>query len=359
MQNIIKSNRGSVAPFFRSFSFFISFSFLLSSCRGPSLKVGETLNTPKGYELPTVQQLIESGSNRRARFSPDGTRIIFIGSERIRHKQPQVYEFDLKTKMERRVTFQDGEIIDVAYASPDEILYSSTTDEIKENPDFIKLALKQKGEEKKLNGYGEPLPMSEIYTSSIEGRNIQRLTQQSGFDGEIAPGPKHEACFVSMRNNRRQIFTLNTRSKEPGLLNLGPEEFDGPSYSPNNKELIYIRYIEERAEIWRASIRGTDPKSIISDSSLNLEPIWHPNNEDILFVSNRDDIKNFEIYAAKSDGTCIRRLTYNSAIDRSPDVSPDGKKLLFTSNRSGKWQIYITDYNPPPCPTAQLQLESK
>ena len=58
-----------------------------------------------------------------------------------------------------------------------------------------------------------------------------------------------------------------------------------------------------------------------------------PTTAKIAFSSNRDG--NWEIYLMNPDGSQQKRLTQNSARDFSPVWSPDGEQILFVSNRDG------------------------
>jgi len=41
----------------------------------------------------------------------------------------------------------------------------------------------------------------------------------------------------------------------------------------------------------------------------------------------------------------ISKLTENAGRNENPSWSPDGRHLVFSSNRSGKYQLYLVDYD--------------
>lgn len=342
------------------FNLFNSLSvFLLWGCSGGSLKVGESLPAPKNYSPSSSEQLTLTGENYGAHFSSDGKRILFISRNRAKHKQPQVYEYDLNSRKERRITFQDGEIFDVTYGKKtNDIFYSSTTDEIKENPRFIRDALRKMratdpSDTEAKNFYDEILPATEVYTSSPDGRNIRRLTNADGFDGMISSrGSNAELAIVTVRDGKKRLSKLHVLNRTTSPLTATAIDDEFPAFSPDGKHLLWSRStaLPNTSEIWSGDSSAKNAKALIAGNGHHVEPSWHPQGDEILFVSNRDESANFEIYAAKKDGSCIRRLTYHSSLDRSPELSPDGKKLLFSSNRSGVFQLYLATYNPPPCP---------
>ena len=72
-------------------------------------------------------------------------------------------------------------------------------------------------------------------------------------------------------------------------------------------------------------------------------PVWSPDGSEIAFISDRDGLLNWEIYVMKADGSEQKRLTDHPQKDFDPCWSPDGSKIAFVSERDGKPQIYVMD----------------
>lgn len=110
--------------------------FLMMGFFGACSHVSTTkdVKTPDYLLGKNSKQITFFGDNDHPRFSNDGTRILYHSLGRTSHKGTQIYEMDLLTNKERRVIFSDGDAFDGSYISNYEILYSSTTDEIKESP---------------------------------------------------------------------------------------------------------------------------------------------------------------------------------------------------------------------------------
>ncbi len=152
---------------------------------------------------------------------------------------------------------------------------------------------------------------------------------------------------------------------------------------PFNSRFTYARKTKTGKEIGIVDFDGHGAKSITSNGSINLKPIWHPNGKELSFTSYREG--NPDLYVAElskgviqrvsnrmginiggswsPDGTQmaltlapdgnpdvylieplggrkISRLTRSSGIDVGPDWSHDGKQIAFVSERSGGAQIY-------------------
>ncbi len=75
------------------------------------------------YKEPPVQMLTQSGENFNAAFSGDGKKILFSSRNRPQHLQAQAYELNLDNKKERRVTHQDGDVIEARYFGDKKLVY--------------------------------------------------------------------------------------------------------------------------------------------------------------------------------------------------------------------------------------------
>jgi Tol biopolymer transport system component len=125
------------------------------------------LGTKKDSLLGT--QITFEGRNVISDLSTTGTQLLFSSSDRISHSHSQIYNLDLEALTEKRLTFQDGQVVKPFWFM-DKIIYSSTTDEIKERPLVLQ----------KFSGLAQP--SFEIYQSDIEGTEIERLTDRPGKD---------------------------------------------------------------------------------------------------------------------------------------------------------------------------------
>ena len=416
-----------------------------SSCRSggfrhglPSLALKEPRRLIQKYEPPEPELLTLKGQNKQARFSPEGRFILYISKDRENHKHSQVYEMDLDSREERRVTFQDGDNRDPSYhPKGQQIIYSSSTDELKENPPFIRAALAYMshqvsaeaiethfvegrtpsshsdiasttspvfsphdftqrcfnvlamksgekcgrgewdenfdsngrkvaslsstlslavggGEGRGLEEGRAPLLPYEIYASHRDGSQIQRLTNSPDFDAEARYHPTGEfLVFSTVRTGQLKIFKMASDGRGQTAWSRG-QYLDSEAYfSQDGKSLVWVRYSENVSEsqIYRARSNFEEARPLTTRKAQHSSPVWHPDNEHIIFSSNRAPAGGFELYVMKNDGSCMNRLTYSSGDDQSPEISPDGTKILFTSDRSGYEQIYMLDFKvPTTCP---------
>jgi Tol biopolymer transport system component len=336
---------------------------LLGACRSGPQPVAEKPKIPDGIKSYPLKQITTVGNNDRAVYSYDGASIFFIASQRSGHDQPQAYQYFFANQRERRLTFQDGEIESIIPGfKGNEIIYSSSTDEIKESPDFI-LKSMQKTQTASFDFFGKSLPRTEIYESDINGDKITRLTRSPGYDGDLGVRRnKNEFVFVSSRAGNLDIYTMVKGT--PIKVNATKDaEFD-PAVSEKG-ELAFVRGTPMAppaptptpiptlsSQIFVAELASGKVKAVTSEAAIHLSPSWHPKLPWIVFTMNYPDPKNYEIYWMRKDGKCLERLTYSAENEWNPSFSPDGLSLIFARDVSSGRQLFVMSGLPsqPACP---------
>ena len=177
--------------------------------------------------------------------------------------------------------------------------------------------------------------------------------QQIGLDGVA----RTRLTFSSDRDRERAKSAVANRDVQEIYI----ADYDGanarrvtntttlnitPVWSPDNQAIAYTSY--------RPSGRfGTFQDIVVSyittgeratpangsPQRQNYLPIYSPDGTKIAFTSNRDG--NPEIYVMNRDGSGLRRMTNNPAIDVTPTWSPTGNQLAWVSDRTGTPHIYV------------------
>jgi len=120
-----------------------------------------------------------------------------------------------------------------------------------------------------------------------------------------------------------------------------------PDCSRDGRWVIYDSYQHDAIELWALDLKSGQTKQLTSGGAVNVEPRFSPDGKRIAFVSTSYH-GHFHIFAGDfSSGTLtnVQRLTsettsdlpryYYSKFDHeiSPVWSPDGQEILFVSNR--------------------------
>jgi TolB protein len=322
---------------------------------------GAPLPTPAPqieWKVQTPTQVTQLGENWNGSFSQDGQRIIYLSKSRSSHAFAQIYEYSFGTKKERRITHQDGWIGQVRYIpNNSKIIFSSTTDEMKEDLDkLVKEAPDTKPPTSEILpgiAYAENLKEIpfELYTADIDGSNINRITDSKGFDSVPSINPtQRNVVFTSFRTGDGELFQWSMSNRTISRLTNSPGVDMQAAYSTDGKTMAWIHQPNSNSAtslIMIGDAIARKPNPLLKKSAAYINPAWHSDNKTIIFGSNYEDEKNYDLYTYNLDSKCLKRLTTHEAVDREPAFSPDGKKIIFTSNRNGSDQIYIMDFTLP------------
>jgi TolB protein len=138
---------------------------------------------------------------------------------------------------------------------------------------------------------------SEIYSSTLEGGDIRRLTNSPGID--VSPacgGPGGLIAFVSTRHGSPQVFTMNSGG----------------------------------GAVTRATYRGQH----------NQTPAWCPRNPDGPLLAFTGQSSGFDIFTVNLRTQQYTRLTQGQGTNKDPAFSPDCRMVAFYSSRGG---IFISN----------------
>ena len=320
---------------------------LWSACQHPPQP-----SPPAENHNGSQQVLIEEGESSQATYSPKGDKLLFVSGSRAAHKQPQVYEKDLYTGQERRITYQNGGNMHPRYHPKENlIVYASSTDELKENPPM----LNPNATVSKL-----PLPYqapTEVYLHSLGALEVTRLSNRFGFDGEPHfSNDVREIVWTRVTNQKTEIVTIHrTTQLSHTLKNLGtnPTQL---VVSRDGKTMAWIDW-DETFGVARLRVQKGKEKPV----EIGAENIVHKTDLSFSFDSNwllwaQKDSKLpvYDLWALDLDGLCSRRLTTSSDGERRhPTLSPDMSWLTYTWVRHERSRIARTRFEPPAgsCPT--------
>ena len=139
------------------------------------LLAGSLAFTQESQRIANMKQLTSGGQNAEAYWSPDGKQLVFQ-STRDGAQCDQIYVMDADGKNVKRLSNGTGATT-CGYFLPDgkHVLYASTHEggaACPPRPDRSK-------------GYMWAVPPSyEIYTASLDGKIVQKLTNETGYDAE-------------------------------------------------------------------------------------------------------------------------------------------------------------------------------
>lgn len=312
--------------------------------------------------LANLQRLTHGGSNSEAYFSPDGTQIIFQATRPGISECDQIFTMNVDgTNVQMVSTGLGRTTCGFFFANSDRILYSSTHEQSESCP----------APPDRSRGYVWPLEAYDIYTARYDGSDLQRITDNPGYDAEATVSTDgSRIIFTSLRNGDLDIYSMDPDGGNVRQLTDVPGYDGGPFFSADGSLIVYRAHhptteaelqeyrdlLEQglvqpdRVEIFVMNADGTNRRQITSNGAANFAPYFHPDGRRVIFSSNLHDPqgRSFNLYLVDIETLEVERVTNHSGFDSFPMFSPDGSRLMFSSDRGasspGEFNVFIADW---------------
>jgi Tol biopolymer transport system component len=302
-------------------------------------------------------------------FSADGTKMILQSERHANNPFYQMYLMDLKTGSVERLSPGQGKTT-CGWIHPNlkKAMWSSTH----LDPEWEK---KQKEEwDSRKNPVKGKYSWSydeqyDIFESSLDGKNIKRLTKELGYDAEGSYSPdgqwiafasnrtgynstlteEEKALFEKDPSSQMEIYIMKSDGKDVKRLTQSVGYDGGPFFSADGKKITWRRFDKTgaTAEIYTMNTDGSQQKAITRLNAMSWAPYFHPSGKYVIFATSVLGYSNFELFMVDAEGKQKPiRVTTDDGFDGLASFSPDGKKLTWTHrNEKGESQIYLADWN--------------
>lgn len=298
--------------------------------------------------------LVTQGTSSQGVFSPDGERFLFVSSGRPSHKQAQIYEKDLNSGAEKRITFQNGSNSHPRYSPVEhKIVYASSTDELKESPPLLNpVALVSKLPAP----YQEP---TEIYVHNLADFEIIRVTNHVGFDGEPRfSNNGREVVWTQAQNQRTKVYSVSLLTRHPKSEAFPPAKLvtdigKNPTQyviSPNSKMTAWVDW-DETFGVARLMFRrgNAEPTELASDSIVVKTDLTFSADSNWLMWAQMDPKRDvYDLWIADTATLCAQIYKIDGPGERrDPAMSPDMRWLTYTLSSKERSRIARTAFQPP------------
>ncbi|XGC80460.1 TolB family protein [Bdellovibrio bacteriovorus] len=327
--------------------------FFLLGCS--HISVTKNLLTPDYLLAKDSKQLTFIGDHAHPRFSFDNKKILFSRLDKNNHRGWQIYELDLTSNKVRRVTYSDGDAFDGSYISESEIIYASTTDEIKESPLLNKT-------------FDKDSPPSDLYMSDLFGTDILRITHQPGYDGEplFVSHPSRPAIFFSSRREVVGIYRIDLKSLPVTVVaSEKDKEKRFAAITPDQNSLVWVdknlKTSEQKLRYY--DLRTKTALDLKGNEGDYKDLIFAPRPPARLFYSVlRKGEKYYQIEVYNLEKKCTQVVFKGTDSLSGPAISSETpEKLAFLRTFEDKKQIYMLQLPDDlgPCLEASAQATLK
>ncbi|MCP4886054.1 MAG: hypothetical protein GY904_05515 [Planctomycetaceae bacterium] len=172
-------------------------------------------------------------------------------------------------------------------------------------------------------------------------------------DSETRGAPQLREVIVSYaeRNSKLQLFRVNENGSSRRRITEGKHDCMMPAWSPNGKQVVYVRQSMEGLNLWLCDPEGRKHKPL-TQSGLNRVPSWLPDSKHVVWMVStpgkgaQDPAADSQLHIMNTQTMESRRLfsdpqqiKFSNAM---PVVSPQGNQIAFVSNRSGNFRVWLS-----------------
>ena len=283
----------------------------------------------QGEELP-VRVIPNLGEAAELYFSPDGKSLIG-NAKREGDEVHHVYTTRLDGTEIRRINDKGADACSFYFPDGKRLIWTSTRDHL----DMPK------------GNFSDPRDYpqgAELYTSALDGSDVERLTDNEVYDAEVSVSPDGKwILFGRQLDGKMDLWRMRSDGTGEEQITDTPEWQEGGAfYMPDSETILYRAWkISDQGQrgmpmtIFTIKHDGTGHTQITHGPGMHWAPHPAPDGKHFAFVKMLPP-HNFEIFLMNLETGEQKQLTHNDAFDGFPAFSPDGNLLAFGSSRDAK-----------------------
>lgn len=176
----------------------------------------------------------------------------------------------------------------------------------------------------------------------ISDEIYQQLTGQHGiFSTRIAyvavSHPQGQAA-------KYQLIVADADGYNPQPILISSQPIMSPSWSPDGRKLAYVSFESYLPQIYVSDVDSGQRQLITSFQGINGAPEWSHDGTRMAVALSKG-AANPNIYILNLAKGTTTQITNDSAINTEPNWAPDDQSLIYTSDRGGQPQIYQVNIN--------------
>ncbi len=214
--------------------------------------------------------------------SPDGTKIAFTS---YAHFNPGIFVFSVDPVRDLRFYNQGASVNSSPSFTPDgkQIVYSSSAGRC-----------------------------CRIFIANLDGTGFRPVSSLSSIDTEPKVNPKtgRDIVFTSGRSGPQQVYEMTIDGGNIQRLTDGTGEAGNPAWHPDGQRIAYAWTRGYAAGAWNVfilDIASRQYTQLTHGEGRNEHPCWAPDGKHLVFASTRGGRP--QIYTMLADGTQVKALT--------------------------------------------------
>ena len=176
---------------------------------------------------------------------------------------------------------------------------------------------------------------------------LRLLYSQSAFSND-----ERTLAFTAMRQGKDVLYLLDIPSRQvKKRLDLPLDAVTGPSYSPDDKHIVFSGTQGGVTDIYIIDSDGKNLRKLTNDLYGDLQPAWSPDGTRIAFATDRESptditrlrFAKWQIALIDPETGKIDVVPGQAGLNLNPVWAPDGKSLAYISDRTGVANVFLYD----------------
>lgn len=184
----------------------------------------------------------------------------------------------------------------------------------------------------------------DIYLLDVETRDVTRLTNQGSNTRPAWSPDGARIAFVSDRFGDKDVMVMNADGSGQIQLTVDVHSDDQPTWSADGSAIAFVSDVDGGRKIFvMSSIDGAEILTLTDNSAEDFLPSWlkSSTHSRLLFTSTRNGNQDIFVINPVS-GEDLLQLTVDPSAERQPSWAADGALIVFVSDREndGERNIY-------------------
>ncbi len=180
-------------------------------------------------------------------------------------------------------------------------------------------------------GGEKPGAPSQIWHVAFPSGQVNRVTNDLNNYGRVDVSADGETIISARYEDLSRLWISETEHETPAPITTAyKHSLNWIRWAPSNRIVFGSNVSGERRDVWIMKSDGTDERQITRDAGNNVMPIVSPDEQYIVFASNRNSGGNFNLWRVNADGTDPQQLTTGPG-ENQPTISTDGRWVFYTS----------------------------
>lgn len=192
-------------------------------------------------------------------------------------------------------------------------------------------------------GYRDSPTNAEIYSTKLDGSDLQRLTNNGALDFQPSPSPDGtKIVFVSLRSGTSRLWIMGADGSDPAALPTGSDDFtpeSAPRFSPEGTRILFNSPRTGTSQLYVVSAAGGDAAQLTHELNGAFDGSWDSDGESAEYIDgqNRAVIHRIDV----GTGAVTQPITGGS--DIGEPTCDDDFCLVVSGRTSGSGDINAYD----------------